>query len=149
MSEGHSDLQELAACFFVCSDSAYNAVRNRQFQTKWIAYCNDLFAGLNSVRVAKSKCPENLPVYFDDGEVADFIGCQYTVNRQGRAVGELNDSDVAVLDDVIVRHDHALRADKETSALCYGFIVVRRDDGYDCSVRSFGYRWYVLSNWCR
>ena len=70
-------------------------------------------------------------MYFDDGEIADFIGCQHTINGKGGIVREFNDSDVASLDDVVVRHDHPVRADKETSALRYGLIVGRRDDGYD------------------
>ena len=87
-------------------------------------------------------------MYFDDREIACFIGRQHTINRKGGIVREFNDSDVAGLDDVVVRHDHAVRADKESSALCYGFIVGPRDDSYDCSVRSFGYRRYVLCRQC-
>src|SRR5208283_5644565 len=87
--------------------------------------------------------------YFDDREIAGFISRQHTINRKGGIVREFYDSDVAGLDDVVVRHDHAVRADKETSTLPYGFIVGCRDNSYDCSIRRFGYRWYVLSRWCR
>jgi len=88
-------------------------------------------------------------VYFDDGEVTDCIDCQHTINGKGGIARESNDSDVASLDDVIVGYNDAIRANKETGASCYGFIVVRHHDRYDCSVRSLSYRRDVLSRRCR
>ncbi len=81
---------------------------------------------------------------FDNGEIPNFVGGQHAINGKGGVVRKFNDSDVASLNDVVVSHNHAVLADKETSALRYRLVVNRHHDGHDRPVRRFGYRGYVF-----
>src|SRR6266699_2299793 len=85
----------------------------------------------------------------DNCQIAEFIDCKYSVNGQDCAVGEFNNSYIPRFNYMIVRHDHAIRTHEETCAQRYGLVIGRRDDSYDCTVRSFGYRRDVLSRWHR
>src|ERR1035438_8071660 len=82
----------------------------------------------------------------DDGNVASFIRCGYPIDNIVSAFRKLNECGSTLCDDMIVGHDVAILAYKEAGALGNSVtILVRHNDRYDGPIRSFSYRWYVLS----
>ena len=66
---------------------------------------------------------------FDDSNVTIFIGCKHSIYREESTVRKFNDCGSAALDDMVVRHDLAILAYEEATALGNRVpFLVRHDD---------------------